>query len=737
METTVKTPDNTGTRASAPAELQPFLHDACISLCAPSMAVSRPDGQMHDGSDGFFHGDRRGLSLLTVLAEDVPNAPISGGPDSAERASFRTVLRGLAEHSPDPAVTLERRRAVEPGELSETITLHNAGLTAVRVRLTLRAASDLASLESVKSGRSVPRVAPSLQPDGPVWSDGELTARLACTPAPDTAGHAGAGAAGPADGAGAAAGTSEAPGTTAELTYGVELGPGERWQATLRCTIEDTKGEAFRPASPRARAEFASGAALTTADRGLDHWFARSCSDLGSLLLADPLEEDDTFLAAGAPWFLTLFGRDSIWAARMLLPLGTGLAAGTLRTLARRQGARSDPATEEQPGKILHEIRRDGLHFADGMSVPPCYYGTVDATPLWVTLLHDAWRWGMPPHEVEPLLSHAESALAWMDEYGDADGDGFLEYVDSTGRGLANQGWKDSGDAVRHRDGRLAEPPVALCEVQAYAHEAALSGARLLRAFGRPGADRWEEWAQRLRRRFRERFWVEDADGPYPAIALGSDKQPLDALTSNIGHLLGTGLLDDDESGLVAARLAGEHLDSGFGLRTLAADSDGFTPLGYHIGTVWPHDTAIAIQGLARDGHHAAAEALAAGLVRASVSFDGRLPELFAGHGSRTDSRPAPYPAACRPQAWSAAAAVAVLQAVLGLQADAPEGRLTVRPKMADGYVPLRASGLRLGERQFEVAVDADGTPRVSGLPDGSVAVETPAEENSGQRKGS
>jgi glycogen debranching enzyme len=710
VETTVKTHDGNGaTSAPAPpAELQPFLHDACITLCAPSMAVSRPDGQISDGCDGFYHGDRRGLSLLTAVAEDVPNAPISGGPDSAERASFRTVLRGLAEHSPDPAVTLERRRGVEPGELSETITLHNAGLTSVRVRLTLRAASDLAGLETIKSGRTVPRVAPSLEADGLTWSDGELTARLACTPAPDAAEHA------PAE-----------PAAPAELRYGVELDAGERWQVTLRCTVEDEKGEAFRPAAPHARAALAAGAALTTADRGLDHWFARSRSDLGSLLLADPLEESDTFLAAGAPWFLTLFGRDSIWAARMLLPLGTGLAAGTLRTLARRQGAVSDPATEEQPGKILHEIRRDGLHFGDALSVPPCYYGTVDATPLWVTLLHDAWRWGMPSEEVERLLPHAESALAWMDEYGDADGDGFLEYVDHTGHGLSNQGWKDSGDAVRHRDGRLAEPPVALCEVQAYAHEAALCAAELLRAFGRPDADRWEEWAQRLRRRFRERFWVEDAEGPYPAIALGSDKQPLDALTSNIGHLLGTGLLNEEESRLVAARLAGERLDSGFGLRTLAAGSVGFSPLGYHIGTVWPHDTAIAVQGLARDGHFAAAESLAAGLVRASVAFDGRLPELFAGHGARTDTRPAPYPAACRPQAWAAASAVAVLQAVLGLQADAPAGRLTVRPRMAAGYVPLRASGLRLGEREFEVAVDAEGTPRVTGLPDKSVTAQT------------
>jgi glycogen debranching enzyme len=715
VDTTVKAQDGTGAATGSPAQdgLQPFLHDACLTLCAPSMAVSRPDGQIESGPDGFYHGDRRGLARLTVFADAVPNSPVSGGPDTAERASFRTVLRGLAEHSPDPAVTLERRRTVEPGEMTEVLTLRNAGRTATDVQLRVRAASDLAALEDVKSGRATRPAAPSPQAAGLIWAADGLTVDLAADPAPDRVRPAAGGTPGSAEDV-----RSDGEG---ELLYRVRLPAGGTWTATLHCTVRDDVGVAFRPASPAARTGLASGAALRSADRGLDHWFARSRSDLGALLLADPQETGDTFLAAGAPWFLTLFGRDSLIAARMLLPLGTRLAAGTLRTLARRQGTRIDPATEEQPGKILHEVRRDGLKLSDGLSLPPCYYGTVDATPLWVTLLHDAWRWGMPPEEVERLLPHAESALVWMDGYGDADGDGFLEYVEGTGHGLANQGWKDSGDAVRHSDGRLAEPPVALCEVQAYAHEAALNGAALLRAFGRGEPDRWEEWAQRLKSRFRERFWVEDAQGPYPAIALGGDKQPLDAVASNMGHLLGTGLLDEDESRLVAERLAGPGLDAGFGLRTLDAGSGGYSPFGYHIGTIWPHDTAIAVHGLVRAGQYAAAESLAAGLVRASVPFDGRLPELFAGHGAALDSAPAPYPAACRPQAWAAASAVAVLQSVLGLEADAPAGRLTVRPGLSGAYRPLRAEGLRLGDREFSVEVDAAGIPHVAGLPDGYV----------------
>ncbi|WP_281196638.1 amylo-alpha-1,6-glucosidase, partial [Streptomyces lushanensis] len=422
---------------------------------------------------------------------------------------------------------------------------------------------------------------------------------------------------------------------------------------------------------------------------------------------------EDQFLAAGAPWFLTLFGRDSLWAARMLLPLGTGLAAGTLRTLARRQGTASDPQTLEQPGKILHEVRRAAQEFHDGFALPPSYYGTVDATPLWVTLLHDSWRWGLAPEQVEQLLPNAESALAWMRDHGDADGDGFLKYIDLTGRGLANQGWKDSGDAIRHRDGRLARAPIALCEVQAYAYEAARGGAALLRAFGRPGADEWEEWAERLRDRFRAHFWVEDERGPYPAVALDRDGKPVDSVTSGFGHLLGTGLLDQEESALLAARLGSADLDSGHGLRTLSSDSVGYNPYGYHIGSIWPHDTAIAVHGLVRAGFPDEAASLSAGLLTASAGFEARLPELFAGHGAASDAWPAPYPASCRPQAWAAASSVLVLQSVLGLSADVPGGTLTVAPGFAEAYRPLAVTGLDVAGGRLDISVDADGTAHI------------------------
>ncbi|MDF3300230.1 amylo-alpha-1,6-glucosidase [Streptomyces tropicalis] len=698
MDTTVKTQDSSNpevTDAQDSEGLQPFLHDAVVTLHAPSFVISRPDGGLGSGADGFFHGDRRALARLAVTVEGVPLAPVAGGFRGAGHADFQAVLRGLGETTPDPAVVLYRRRAVRAGQWEENLEIVNSGIRRVALRLTVAAGTDLAPMEDVKSGRRRPPVpATAAGPGELAWQQDTFGVRLAADPAPAALD--------------AAAG---------RLSYDVQLDPGASWTALLRVTAAHADGDQFPGAGP-GTAPWRTPA-LHSADRRLDRWLRQSVADLDGLRLTDPRSAEapagpehraDQFLAAGAPWFLTLFGRDALWAARMLLPLGTDLAAGTLRTLARRQGTTTDPDTDEQPGRILHEVRRGTQNFTDAFALPPVYYGTVDATPLWVTLLHDAWRWGLDPAEVEPLLPHAEAALAWMRDQAAADGDGFLKYVDRTGRGLANQGWKDSGDSIRHQDGRLADPPIALCEVQAYAHEAARGGAALLRAFGRPGADAWEDWAHRLAGRFRERFWVEDAHGPYPAVALDRDGRPVDAVTSAFGHLLGTGLLNDEESATLAARLTRGDLDSGHGLRTLSGEAVGFNPYGYHIGSIWPHDTAIAVHGLVRAGFPDAAAPLAAGLLEAADAFGGRLPELYAGHGGAPGAHPAPYPASCRPQAWAAASAVLVLRAALGLDADVPAGTVTLAPGFARRYGPLTVTGLQVAGARMDVEVAADGT---------------------------
>ncbi|MFF2331654.1 MULTISPECIES: glycogen debranching N-terminal domain-containing protein [unclassified Streptomyces] len=691
MDTTVKTHDLTKSETGggpAAEGLQPFLHDSCVTLYAPSFAISHADGQIDGAADGFYHGDSRALAVLTVAADGVAIAPVRGATEGADRAAFRGVLRGLGEQTPDPAVGLRRRRRITPGHLEETFEVGNAGREHVRLRLIVTVGTDLAPIERVKSGQAQAPVTAIATGGGLDWSRDTFAVRLTSSPRPTTLDPA-----------------------AGRLEYDIELAPGASWSAVLHCDATHEDGDQF-PAPPADSTPWRTPV-LRSADRRFDRWLDQSAADLDRLRLTDPAAPADQFLAAGAPWFLTLFGRDSLWAARMLLPLGTGLAAGTLRTLARRQGTGTDRDTEEQPGKILHEVRRATQNFNENFALPPCYYGTVDATPLWITLLHDSWRWGLAPEQVEQLLPHAESALAWMRDQGDAAGDGFLKYIDHSGRGLANQGWKDSGDSIRYRDGRFPAAPIALCEVQAYAYEAARGGAALLRAFDRPGADRWEEWAERLKDRFRSRFWVEDERGPYPAVALDREGKPVDSVTSGFGHLLGTGLLDHEESALLAARLGAPDLDSGHGLRTLSSDSVIYNPYGYHIGSIWPHDTAIAVHGLVKAGFPEAAASLSEGLLTASAAFDARLPELFAGHGAGTDTVPSPYPASCRPQAWAAASSVMILQSVLGLSADVPGGTLTVAPAFAKAYRPLKVEGLDVAGERLDISVDADGSAHI------------------------
>jgi glycogen debranching enzyme len=514
------------------------------------------------------------------------------------------------------------------------------------------------------------------------------------------------------------------PGTVApaRLTWPVEVHPGQtvtlRWQLGVTTT-------AAAVAAARVPVEWERPGVVAD-DRRLVRLLRRSLDDLGALRLRKPDGTGDTFLGAGVPWYLTLFGRDSIWAARMLLPMGTALAAGTLRTLARRQGQRVDVASGEEPGKIMHELRYGGLFGVRAGDAPATYYGTVDATALWISLLHDAWRWGMPEAEVAALLPNLRSALDWLARHGDPDGDGFVRYLDRSGRGLANQGWKDSGDAVRFRDGRIAAGPIALCEVQGYAYQAAVQGADLLSAFGLPGEQQWRGYAVELAQRFRERFWVDGPDGRYPALALDRDGRPVDSLTSNIGHLLGTGLLDGAESDRVARALAGGALSGGYGLRTMSTSDAGFNPLSYHCGSVWPHDTAIAVTGLARAGYGAEAAVLVEGLLAAAEAFGYRLPELYGGDDRAALGRPVPYPAACRPQAWSAAASVAILTAALGLEPDVPAGELRLRPMAGAPLGAITARGLRIAGRPVDVTLDGTGRVGIDGLPD-SVRVVAPA----------
>jgi glycogen debranching enzyme len=631
--------------------IQPRLHDLIVTVCAPTSALSGADGQIRAaGVQGVFHADTRVLAQALVRLDGREPEPLGHAVESAARTRFVAVARWLGH----PGVRVDRVRSVSPGRLEEVIEISSS--VAVTTTVTVDLVVDPVPLAAVRAGASGP-------PEG--WSGAGVTVT-----------------------------------TGGDLSRTVEIGPGRPAVLGWELTIDDSTAVI----SPPVHAQDWSRPTVQAADRRLGRLVDRSLDDLHALRLSDG---GDTFLAAGVPWYLTLFGRDSLWAARMLLPLGTELAAGTLRVLGRRQGRRHDPETGEAPGKIMHELRQEGFALGGtGLRLPPVYYGTIDATLLWISLLHDAWRWGLAEDQVAALLPALEAALGWLDDQGE-----FLAYRDASGHGLANQGWKDSGDAVRFRDGRIAAAPIALVEVQGYAHRAALDGADLLDAFGRPGGDHRRAYANGLADRFRARFWVDEG---YPALGLDGDGRPVDALTSNIGHLLGSGLLNADEEQAVAGALATEAMSGGYGLRTMAADNGGYDPLSYHCGTVWAHDTAIVTAGLARAGFTDLAATLIDGLLAAGESFDYRLPELHSGDARADFDRPMPYPSACRPQAWAAAAAISLVQSTLGLYPDVPNGVVELRP-----LAPISVTGLVIAGRRVDITTDSDGTAAVDGLPAG------------------
>ena len=637
------------TVAEPQPQLQPLLDDAVIALRAPTQVWSGRDGDLGDAPiDGIFHGDVRHVRELTTTCDGSRIEWISMSTHGSSRVVFAGLLRGLDEEAvADPRVRLVRDRSVDGRRVAETWSVRNGRDVPVATTLRMRVVPEFASLHHVKAGGSTPAGFTVAAGDGEaVVRSGPRRFRLSAPGA-----------------------VVEEDGGAIVISWRIEApARGEahvRWELGLH---DDTLvvEPATRPAPWDARDVIRE---VSERHPRLARWLETALGDLDALRLTLPGHPDDEFYAAGAPWFFTLFGRDSIWAARLMLPLDAAIAASTLRVLARLQGDADDVATAQEPGKILHELRSSTLEIpGENVQLPPLYYGSVDATPLWVCLLHDAWRAGMPEDEVRALLPTLRRALGWLIEYGDSDGDGFIDYIDRSGHGLANQGWKDSGDSIQWRDGRLAEGPIALCEVQGYAYEAALAGAELLERFGSGDEPYTPEalrrWAAELRERFAEAFWIDTPEGRYPAVALDRYKRPVDTLTSNIGHLIGTGILDPDQEAHVADLLLGESMASGFGIRTMSTGAAGYWPLSYHGGSVWTHDTAIAVHGMVRAGLVAQARRVVDGMLDAAEGFVYRVPELHSGDPRSETEVPTPYPAACRPQAWSAAAAVTALTAV-------------------------------------------------------------------------
>lgn len=446
-----------------------------------------------------------------------------------------------------------------------------------------------------------------------------------------------------------------------------------------------------------------STATLSTSHHATQRALDRGLDDLRLLVNEGP-RPGERYIAAGVPWFATLFGRDSIITALQLLPYRPQLARETLEVLAGLQASEVDEWRDAEPGKIPHELRSGEMAAAGEIPHTP-YYGTIDATPLWLLLLDRYERWTADEELVEQVWPNVLAALRWIDEFGDPDGDGFVEYRRHSRRGLANQGWKDSGDSVRFRDGRLAEGPIALVEVQAYVYAARRGVARLARRRGDEQlAEQQERAAEELRGRFEDAFWMDDA-GTY-ALALDGSKRQVDAITSNPGHALWCGIASRQRAARVAHSLLSPPLWSGWGIRTLAADSVGYNPMGYHLGTVWPHDNGICAAGLARYGLAEEARRVAGALLESAAHFrEARLPELFCGFDRSESPYPVPYPVACSPQAWAAGAPFHAMTALLGLMPNATDRVLELVAPSLPAVVPdLRVSGLRVRDAVVDLA---------------------------------
>lgn len=644
-------------------------------------------------TSGLFVRDTRILSGWRLQLAGRQLDPLRVHQQVPYASRFVLLSPAPAESHDTADVLVVRERFVGDG-MREDLTLRNTRGRAVTVVLEVAVAADFGDLFEVKAG------AP---PDGSRvrhHRDGELV----LSTVRDKQVYAVA---------------VHAPGSTVGdddvLRWTVRLAAHGSWTTSVQA-VPTVRGRRLEPhhaldvpadhAEPaRRHRRFRAGAPrITTDDRVLSDTLQRSIDDLATLRIFDPQRPDRPVIAAGSPWFMALFGRDALLTSLMLLPVDAALASGTLASLGARMGTRVDARSEEEPGRVPHEIRfgPSGTSLLGGREA---YYGSVDATPLFVMAVGQVARWS--PALVDPaLVAASDRALAWMTGPGDRDGDGFIEYQRATDRGLLNQGWKDSWDGVNHADGTMARPPIALAEVQGYAYAAYLARADLAETLDdAASATAWRARAADLRAAFDRHFWLPER-GWY-AVALDGDKTPVDALTSNIGHCLWTGIVSDRHADDVVAALTSPDMWTGFGIRTLARGMGAYDPMSYHNGSVWPHDTALCAAGLRRYGYDDEAAMVACGLLDASEAFAGRLPELFCGFDRADEPAPVPYPAACTPQAWAAAAPIQLLSTLLGLGAG-PDG-LECSPAVPSRLLPLTLENVRCRGRTHAIEVDDRG----------------------------
>ncbi|MCL5961482.1 MAG: amylo-alpha-1,6-glucosidase [Chloroflexi bacterium] len=656
---------------------------------------------------GLYYADTRFLSEFTLRLNGREPLLLSSGNRGGSCASFY-LTNPAGEDLPQGSVSLVRDRSVCVA-LHEDITLENHSDRQLAVKLDLCFAADFADVFEVRGGKpaKLRQISQEFGPGGVLSftyrrEEFSRSARVSFS--------------------------QPAQMEDNRAIFDFTLGPKEQWLVHLdvrpvvdRIPIPDAC-IGVQPDTPFSRlvaGDFDEGGqsdtngeqgivakapALITEDARMQFAYDRAVLDVGALRLK--VDGEHYLLAAGLPWYMAMFGRDSIIAALQTLLLGPELATGTLRALAHYQSRRTDPYRDEEPGKIPHEIRFGELSCLE--EVPHSrYYGTVDATPLYLVLLSETFRWTGNLDLVQELLPNAEAALEWIERHGDLDGDGFVEYARRSIHGQLNQGWKDSVDPVQFADGTIAKAPIALAEVQGYVYDAKARMAEIYRALGRLElAESLDREAGELKKRFDEAFWMPE-EGFY-AMALDGEKRKVSAITSNPGHCLWSGIISEERAAAVVERLMAPDMFNGWGIRTMSCAMRGYNPISYHNGSVWPHDNSLIIVGLRRYGFDREAEKLIGGLLDASSHFPShRLPELFAGYERRNGSFPVEYLGANSPQAWASGAIVLMLQTMLGLDPRGDEIRWNPLP----GIQSTCLLGLRHRQNTRDVSCFRPGAP--------------------------
>jgi glycogen debranching enzyme len=682
-------------------------------LDGSTFCVCDERGDIDAPTAGFFAEDTRFLSRLVLRVNGERALFLSASRQEAYRASFflrNTPLDGLGRD----ALTIARRRRVSDG-LQESVAIRSHARERLSFSVEVELAADFADIFAVK------------QYDFALGDP--LHARLLPAPAKARSGEGDDGLVFASDDG--YAGTTEVffslpPSAVRDgiALFEVVLDRGEEWALDLSVLPVPDGAPVNRRAAERQLAQASALTADATAAwqlrlpklqaswSELSGTFRRSLADLASLRLPETDDVGGGLIAAGTPWFMTVFGRDSLITALQTLGLGPELAAYTLRALARLQATADDPAIDAEPGKIIHEVRRGRA----AQVWVPRYYGTIDATPLYVILLSELWRWTNDARIVADLREPALRALDWIDNFGDRDGDGFVEYLRRAPIGPMNQCWKDSDEAIAFSDGTLATGAIASAEVQGYVYDAKVRAAELAREVWRDRAlaDRLEGEARELKERFDAAFWCDRNGTSFYALALDGEKRAVDSLCSNIGHLLWSGIVPPERASTVVDQLMSGELWSGWGVRTMSTRDAAYNPLTYHNGTVWPHDNSLIALGLARYGYRAEALRIVRAMFAAAASLACELPEVFGGFARSDAPEPIAYPTATKPQAWAAGAPILLLQVLLGLEPDRErevlKGYRDTMPSWAGSLLlsPVQAFGTSWAVRV------ADGTVSVS-----------------------